>query len=206
MDLAPWLQAFAAVVQGIVALVIMRLTRRLTTATEEYVHLTREVANAARVQQQAQSAREAADRVQFATLVQRLRKRVSELPEPERARLRSAELVDIGPRLEGECVALAARGAALGLTDEASLAAEHLRGLGNLVGQSLRFPLSSRLRVEDYPPELHAEWENFPWDDYGAHLSGAREALDRLHGFLMATLEKGTLGNLAERAGRAPRA
>jgi hypothetical protein len=86
-DVAPWLQVFAAVLQAVAAFVIVKLTRRLTTATEEYVHLTRDLAEAgraqaeaARAQLEAYAAQRSADYGRLAALVERIHAQVRRLP------------------------------------------------------------------------------------------------------------------------------
>ena len=74
MNVAPWLQAFAAVVVAV-------LTYHLVKATREYVRLTHESAQAARAQQEDQAPQRAADHDYLGALVEQLREKARALPE-----------------------------------------------------------------------------------------------------------------------------
>ena len=74
MNVAPWLQAFAAVVVAV-------LTYHLVKATREYVRLTHELAQAARAQQEDQASQRAADHDYLGALVEQLREKARALPE-----------------------------------------------------------------------------------------------------------------------------
>jgi hypothetical protein len=66
MDIAPWVQAFAAVVVAV-------LTYHLVKATREYVRLTHKLAQAAHAQQEVLAAQRAADYDYLCALVEQLR-------------------------------------------------------------------------------------------------------------------------------------
>ena len=74
MKVAPWLQAFAAVVVAV-------LTYHLVKATREYVRMTHESAQAARAQQEDQAPQRAADHDYLGALVEQLREKARALPE-----------------------------------------------------------------------------------------------------------------------------
>ena len=74
MNVAPWLQAFAAVVVAV-------LTYHLVKATREYVRLTHELAQAARAQQEDQASQRAADHEYLGALGEQLREKARALPE-----------------------------------------------------------------------------------------------------------------------------
>jgi hypothetical protein len=74
MNVAPWLQALAAVVVAV-------LTYHLVKAPREYVRPTHELAQAARAQQEDQASQRAADHDYLGALVEQLREKARALPE-----------------------------------------------------------------------------------------------------------------------------
>jgi hypothetical protein len=189
MDLAAALQAGAAIVQGLAAVVIVYLTRRLTTATEEYAKLTRDLAIAARAQQDVHAQQAAADYDRLLELVEQLLAKARELPDKTNTALKMLDVVLWSDQDLRDVMQLAAN---RGLTTLASKAIEPLRWLGRCV---------EMMQVENRKaPGAGVDWQRISWNEWAHHLTDAREALNRLHGAL-EMLYQGTMGNLVERAG-----
>jgi hypothetical protein len=169
-DLAPWLQAAAAVIQGGAAVVIVRLTRRLTTATEDYVKLTRDLADAARTQQQTYTAQQSADYARLVALVERLREQVAQLPVGPDAAQR---LVGGDLWTDGDLTDLADLAAKESHSFKASEVIRHLRWLAGWMGEIKR--------QKDKPSGLGVDWGRIPWDEWAQRLKGAQAALGDLH-------------------------
>jgi len=189
MDGSSWL-VIAAVIQGGAAVVVAVLTHRLVKATREYVSLTHELAKAARTQQDVHAAQSAADYDRVSAFVEQFREKALRLPEGIDTANR---MLDAGVLWTDEELADLSRLAAnQGLALVASRAIDHLRWLGYWVRE---------MELESKQTGLGIRWKRVPWDDWATHLTGALEALNRLHDSTKALLEKGTLGNLVERAG-----
>jgi hypothetical protein len=174
MDIAPWVQAFAAVVVAV-------LTYHLVKATREYVRLTHKLAQAAHAQQEVLAAQRAADYDYLCALVEQLREQAGSLPLQQ----------DTAPRMLGlslwtevDLYDLQRLAPHQGRASAAFTVIVHCRWLSNWV---------RKMEAEaSKPPRHDVHWERIPWDEWARNLAEARKALDRLDDSLTKQPERGT--------------